>query len=110
MKKIKVISKMHPLPSKMHVLASKSPIKVSVGDIIEIYGDGFSKRLIVTEPRDNCKGCPLLHHTSSVYMGCSVLRHTKNYGSVGLCHKINKRKRLNTFIGFKDIDQIMEEL
>ena len=110
MKKIRVISKMHPLPSNMYVLGSKSPIKVSIGDIIELYGDGFYKRLIITEPRDSCKGCPLLHHTSSVYMGCSVLRRTKTYGLLGLCHKINKRKRLNTFIGFKDVDSVLENL
>jgi hypothetical protein len=110
MKKIKVISKMHPLPSNVYTLKSNSPIKVSVGDIIELYGDGFYKRLIITEPRDNCKGCPLLYHTSNTYCGCSVLRHTKNYGSVGLCHKINKRKRLNTYIGFEDIDKVMEAL
>ena len=87
----------------------KDPIKVKPGDTVELIGEDFHKTLLVTDPRDNCHGCPLMHTVSGQYYGCGVTRTTKSL-SCGLCERSRRNHRWMRYIGFQDLEKVMEEL
>lgn len=87
----------------------KHPIKVKPGDIVELIGEDFHKTLLVTAPRDNCHGCPLIHTVSGQYYGCGVTRTTK-LASCGLCERMIRNYKWMRYIGFKDLEKVLENL
>lgn len=88
----------------------KDPIKVKPGDTVELIGEDFHKTLLVTEPRDNCQGCPLTHTVSGQYYGCGVTRMTNSSVVCGLCERSRRNHKWMSYIGFQDLDKVMEEL
>lgn len=88
----------------------KHPIRVKPGDTIELIGEDFHKTLLVTEPRANCHGCPLKHTVSGQYYGCGVTRVTSSSMMCGLCERMLRNHKWMMYIGFEDLEQVMEEL